>query len=289
VYFGKNGFLFDVDPDFDQEQFQKNMEYINNFIKKVKEVDDGIRVGAVLIPSKGAVHLDLLPEYAPIVDESKMVADIKDALPKDFYIVDLIDSLREKSDENIYYRTDHHWTTKGAYYGYRALSSVLNFNPYTEVEFNIEKVSDDFLGTVYRKANLYTGEPDSIYRYSFININDINYNIIINESMVKDSLYDEKYLEKTDKYSYFLGGDYGVVDIETSIDNGKSLVIIKDSYANSLAPFLSLHYERIILIDTRYFGGSIPQYIKDKNIDDILFVFNTQNFTQFKTMNILNR
>ena len=103
------------------------------------------------------------------------------------------------------------------------------------------------------------------------------------------SLYDESYLEKVDKYSYFLGGDYGIVDIKTNIDNDKTLVIIKDSFANSIIPFLSLHYERIILLDTRYFGGSIPEYIKDLEVDEILFVMNIQNFSQMKSLNVLSR
>jgi hypothetical protein len=287
VYFGKNNFLFDVNNDFDQEQFHKNIKHVNNFIEKINGLNQDIRIGAILIPSKETVHSNLLPKYAPIINEHKIVEDLKKTLPQDFYLVNLIDTLDEKSNEYIYYRTDHHWTTKGAYYGYTALSDVLGYKPYNEDEFYIEKVSEDFLGTIYRKANLYSGKPDSIYKYSVIE--HIKYNININESNEKGSLYDEKYLEKVDKYSYFLGGDYSVVDIETSVNNGKTIVIIKDSFANSILPFLSLHYERIILIDTRYFGDSIPEYIKNKNVDDILFVFNIQNFSQFKSFNLLSR
>lgn len=287
VYFGKEELLFDVDSDFDQDQFAKNMSYINNFISKIHQLNKDIKVGAVLIPSKGIVYSNSLPEYAPIIDEYKITEDIIKSLPEDFYVVDLIKVLKEKSNEYIYYRTDHHWTTKGAYYGYKALSNALGYKPYSENKFKIEKVSEDFLGTIYRKANLYTGKPDSIYKYTFPE--DVQYKITINESMETESLYDESYLNKTDKYSYFLGGDYGVVNIKTSIKNGKSIVIIKDSYANSLLPFLSLHYEKIVLIDTRYFRESIPEYIKNINVDDILFAFNIQNFSQFKTFNLLNR
>lgn len=286
VYFGKDDFLFDVNTEFSKEQFNKNMEHIKEFIQNIKELDENIKLGALLIPSKDSIHSNLLPEYAPTLNEKEIMEEINKQLSGALNIVELMDILNENSKEYIYYKTDHHWTTKGAYYGYLALSDFLGYNPYLEEEFNIQMVSDSFLGTIYRKANLYKGEGDKIFKYS---LDGIEYSITINEIKEEMSLYDESYLEKVDKYSYFLGGDYGIVDIKTNLENDKTLVIIKDSFANSIIPFLSLHYERIILLDTRYFGGSIPEYIVDREVDEILFVMNIQNFSQLKSLNVLSR
>jgi hypothetical protein len=287
VYFGKNGFLFDITTDFDAVQFDKNMGYINHFVDAIGALSQDINMSVVLIPSKEAIYSHLLPLYAPTLDESTLAQNIFQSLPEDVSTLYLASALKEKAHEYLYYKTDHHWTTTGAYYGYLALSSILGFEPYSKDSFHIDEVSSTFLGTVYRKANLYTNSPDSIFKYTFLD--DPSYQVVVNETIETNTLYDEAYLDKTDQYSYFLGGDYGIVGIQTSIKNGKSVAIIKDSYANSFVPFLALHYEKIVLIDTRYFGGSIPDYIKDLEIDDLLLFFNTYNFAQFKTFHVFSR
>lgn len=89
-----------------------------------------------------------------------------------------------------------------------------------------------------------------------------------------------------------LGEDYypnREIEIDTSVKNGQTIVIIKDSFANSFIPFLVNHYEKIIVIDTRYFGANIVNFIEEKEVDEILFLFNIQNFSQEKTLSMLGR
>ncbi len=285
VYFGKNEFLFDVKKDTDYDQLQKNIEYINEFISRLNK-NNNISIGLMLIPSKETIYTEFLPGFAPTVDEKKLIEIIKSQLDENIDVIDLIPILVQEKNEYIYYKTDHHWTTLGAYYGYYALSELLEFHPVSIQEFNKEIVSDNFLGSMYRKVNLYKGSPDKIIKYS---LEDSAVSIVINEAFTKDSMFDESYLDKNDKYSYFLGGDFGLVDINTNVKNGKSILVIKDSFSNSMVPYLLEHYENIYLIDTRYYGLSVNAFIEENNIDNILFAFNVGNISEFKSLSALTR
>ena len=150
----------------------------------------------------------------------------------------------------------------------------------------MENVSRDFLGTSYRKANFYLGEDDDINVY--IPKKEVKYDITINNENKMISLYEKSFLDKTDKYSYFLGGDHSIVEIETGVKNDKKILVIKDSFANSFIPFLVNHYESIILIDPRYYNGSIVDYMGDEKIDEVLFLFNIQTFVQEKKFYVLS-
>lgn len=282
VYFGKEDYLFDVDNPIDKEQKDKNISNINKLLDDLKESQRDIDVYALLVASKSEVLKEKLPNFAPTVDEVKIIDELEGALRENINILSLIDPLKNKSNQDIYYKTDHHWTSRGAYYAYKHFIETKGKKPLSEEDFIIETVSKDFLGTSYRKANYYSGTPDSIQRY--MPKNKLDYDITINQRDKTNSLYDSSFLEKTDKYAYFLGGDQSLIEMETSVKNGKSILIVKDSFANSFIPFLSNHYEQITVIDPRYFNMSIREYIKDKDIDEIVFLFSIQNFINEKTI-----
>ncbi|MGN9166249.1 DHHW family protein [Tissierellaceae bacterium HCP3S3_D8] len=284
VYFGKEDYLFDVDKELDELQFKKNVENINIFLNNINEYNRDIEINALLVPSKSQVLKDKLPLYAPVIDEEALLEKIKVSLKENINILDLFQIYREKSNEYIYYKTDHHWTTKGAFYAYEYYLNSKGEIPLKEEDFIITKVSDEFLGTSYRKANFYLGNPDEIYSYK--PKNEVKYNITINNEKKENSLYDESYLNKTDKYSYFLGGDKSLIQIETSIKNDKTILVIKDSFANSFVPFLLNNYEKIIVIDPRYYRAGIIDYIKGRSIDEVLLLFNIQNFVKEKSFNL---
>ncbi|MDR7869388.1 MAG: DHHW family protein [Tissierellaceae bacterium] len=287
VYFGKNNYLFDVDGELDEEQFRKNMDNINIFLSNLSKYNKDIEINALLIPTKSQVLKDKLPLYAPIIDEKAIVDRVESLLSDNINILDLLNIYKEKNNEYIYYKTDHHWTTKGAYYAYKLYLESMGENPLAIQDFIITKVNDEFLGTSYRKANFYLGSPDQIY--SYIPKKEINYNITINNDIKDNSIYDESYLNKTDKYSYFLGGDKPLIEIETSVKNDKTILIIKDSFANSFVPFLVNNYEEVIIIDPRYYKIDIMDYIRRNDIDEVLMLFNIQNFVQEKSFDNLSR
>lgn len=278
VYFGQDNYLIDKEIGLDKEQFKKNMANINKFLDNITGTKD---VTILLIPSKGEVLKDKLPAYAPILDEEEQVARIRKAIKPKAKVLDLIQPLRLKSHEDIYYRTDHHWTSKGAFYAYEYFLQSKGIEGLKEDDLIISRVSQDFLGTSYRKANLYLGQADSIYKYS--PKEEVEYNLLINGQIETKDLYDNSYLNKVDKYSYFLGGDKALIEISTSTRNGKTIMIFKDSFANSFTPFLINHYEKIILLDTRYYNRSFQELIDEKKPDEILLLYNIGNFVAEKS------
>ncbi len=287
VYFGKEGYLFETSEYLDQKRLNANIAALKEFSIRIKELDERINVTALLVPSKNTVLGDLLPEKAPVFDERGLFNNLFEELESYYSLPNLINLFAERSDEYIYYRTDHHWTTDGAYYAYLKAAETLGFEPLERDEFIILSVNESFLGTVYRKANYYSGTPDSIRIYN--PIEGLDKNILINNTQVTETFYDESFLDKTDKYSFFMGGDFAIAEINSSSITGKTLLLIKDSYANSLVPFLSIHYDEIIMIDPRYFGGSILEYLADKKIDDVLFTYGLWNFVQSPAISVINK
>lgn len=270
VYFGRDDYLFGVEEELNQNKFLKNIKNTNSF---KAEIDFPLDI--MLIPTKFSVLQDKLPFKAPIIDEVGLLREIEENLDKSINLLSPIEEFKS-TEEEIYYKTDHHYTSLGAYYAYRQYMEELGIDPYDLDFFKRETVTDDFLGSLFRKSNYYRGESERIEK--FIPKEDVSLNIIRDEKEELDGLYDEKFLEKNDKYSFFLGGDHSVIDIRTSIEGGETLLLVKDSFANSMIPFLTLHFSRIIVIDERYFNISLEEYIGDKDIDRVLFLYNIRTF-----------
>lgn len=280
VYFGKDDYLFDVENGLSSEQFTLNIKNLNKFANSI--INKDIKIRALLVPTKTEILNDKLPSNAPVTDEKLLVEKIKAAIDKNIVVTDLIDKFKKHSNEDIYYKTDHHWTSKGAFYAYEEYLNFIGASPLKEEDFIIESVSDEFYGTSYRKANFYFGNPDTISKYT--SRNPVDLEISYNNNMTQSNdLYNNEFLDKTDKYSYFLGGDKALMEIKTSVKNDKTLVVLKDSFANSLIPFLVNNYEEIIILDTRYFNNSIGQFINEREVDEILLLYNIQTFVNEKS------
>ncbi|MCR3955812.1 MAG: DHHW family protein [Gudongella sp.] len=285
VYFGKDDFLFEVEPPFNLDIIMGNIGYILEFADSLEERETGFNV--VLIPSKEAVLDGFLPDYAPVPDESLIFDTLKDKSGEAFKVINLLNVLKNEDDEYIYYKTDHHWTSYGAYKAYSFLGSELGFEPLGMNDFKKLQVANDFLGAVYRKANLYTGTPDTMEVYKNIHVEILE--IKIDGAFSGKDIYYGEYLDSIDKYSYFFGGDHGVVDIETTSDSGKELLIVKDSFSNSFVPFLLEHYSRLVMVDPRHLGGDMSELIEEINPDEVLLMLNTENIAYSRILGVLAR
>lgn len=285
VYFGKDGYLFDVKKDIDKEQYGKNINYLNSFVLNLQNIDENIKVTALLPPTKASVLKDKLPLFAPTIDENNLFLSIKKDLSSKIDLLFLQAVLSEK--DKTYYKSDHHWTSYGAYLGYYKYMLSRKELPISLDKFNVVPVTNNFLGTSYRKANLFSYKGESIEKYSLENDNKLN--VLYNNIKATTSLYDESYLEKTDKYAYFMGGDHALVKIDTGVLNNKKLLIIKDSFANSMIPFLSNHFQEIIVVDPRHYNGSIVNLISENHIKEVLVLYNIQSLVSEKTLVKLNK
>lgn len=289
VYFAEDGYLMEKhsEEEMNTPQLEKNLSFLKQFITKQSETLGAEHVKALLAPTAAEILSDKLPAYAPNFDQAEVLNQFEKTLPESTF-VNLIPAFTEHRNEELYYRTDHHWTTHGAYLAYEQWAKAAGLEPWKEDEFRIEQVTDEFYGTTYSKANYSKIEPDRISLY--YPKKEMSYHLDINDGKKElDSLYDMSFLEKKDKYSVFLGSNNPKIKITSSVKNGKKLLLIKDSYAHSMVPFLANHFEEIHMLDFRYFHQGAEAYLQENEITDILVLYNMITFAEETNLTKLMR
>lgn len=280
VWLGKDGHYFQAftNDSFSASRTQAIFALINQFAGKLEN-----RVTIMPIPTPGAVLSDKLPKGAPIYDDDAVWQALKEATPNCAFL-DLQDRFVKHRDNHLlYYRTDHHWTAEGAYLAYTVWCENQGLPVRTPEELGITKVSDSFLGTIYSKTLDSAAKPEEIR--AAMKLPKVT--VTFDGKTVSDSVYAEEFLSKKDQYAYFFGGNYGKVEITTEATGGKTLVVIKDSFANSFVPYLLHDYERIIMLDLRYFNGVILQEIPADA--EVLFLYEMTNLLTDTGINKLAR
>lgn len=278
IFFGKDGYLLE-DYKKPDEQLIENIKIINTFASRLSNVSTHL----LLVPNSVKIYEDKLPLFASPYDQLKTIKKVKEGLNSDIGFVDVYDALIDKKNEYIYFKTDHHWTMRGAYYAYEQLAKLIGTKPYDIKDFTSEIVSNDFYGTFYSKANNRHISPDpiEIFRPDF----DITYEIYYaDEDRYNDTLYELKHLDKKDKYAVFLDGNHSLMTIKTNVKNNKKIVIFKDSYSHCFIPFLTNHYEEIHVIDLRYYKLNAYEYIEEHDINEALFLYSVSNFSEDKNI-----
>lgn len=275
VYFCSDDYLVEThkNSEIDKEQATANAERLAEFLNEYKETLGEDRVKAMLVPTAGEILSEKLPPFAGTFDQAEYFKEFENVA--DTSAINLLDTLYSKKNEYLYYRTDHHWTALGAYYAYEQWAKEMGFNPWKLEEFRTEVVSDDFLGTLYSKVNVVT-KPDEITLY--YPKEATAYSLEYDLQTKSDTLYVKSHLETKDKYAVYLDGNHGIVKMGTENKNGRKLLLIKDSYAHCFAPFAINHYEETVMIDFRYYRGSVSELIETEGITDILVLYNIPNF-----------
>ena len=248
------------------------MGYVNQLAENVI-----VPVYFSLIPDKSYVWADRLPDNAPLVDDGSTL-DRAQALCSEWVTwIDLKDVL---AGDDVFYRTDHHWSTMGAWQGYQALMTAMT-GSCTQLEGEPTLVSDSFYGTTWSSAGASWISPDEMY--TWVPEGGLTGNTTVTRypegTPVDGSLYDTSKLELKDKYSMFLGGNQPLCVIKNPDAQNGRLLVIRDSYADSLAPFLSLDYQEVHLFDPRYNNIPISQYVEENNIDAVLVLYSASNFS----------
>lgn len=242
IYVGKDGYLFsESEPTADWDKLERQM--ISRFGAE--------RVSRIHVPPAGAVLTEKLP--AGIVFPAR-----EDTV---------YEALREHREEYIYFCTDHHWTMLGAYYAYEAWMRERGYEPVPLKDMNRSVIKEDFLGTHYGRLH-YAKQED---RIEFLDPGTRCTAIYDLGSSEVTGLYQERFLKTEDAYRYFLDGNHGVVQIETG-QTGGHLAVLKDSFANCLIPFLTRHYEKITVIDPRYFRTDILEWLDGQEATEILIL-----------------
>ncbi|MFZ7103443.1 MAG: DHHW family protein [Peptococcaceae bacterium] len=250
---------------------------LNQNIQSIRKLQEtlAIPVYVALIPDAACILKDELPSGAPGLNQEELIQKVYGEIGEN--CLDIASSLLFHKDEDIFYRTDHHWTSLGAYYGYEELIRALGMQPVALSSYKKTELSDDFYGTLYAKAPAFWIYPDTIESYA----GDLGTTLSVFDGtgFKEGSLYVPENLAKKDQYAVFLGGNQPLIVLETVFENEPNLLVLRDSYFDSLTPFLQTHFSSVHLIDVRYYQKTIEDYIRDHDIDIVLCAYSVDQFS----------
>ena len=275
VVVGKN-VLFDI-PDIQgsEEKVQKSIKHMNTFAEKYPDK----AVSAILVPSSSALFPDNLPFAAPDYKEKDFIDSVYSSLSG----IDTVNAftLSEMPLEQAFYKTDHHWTSRGAAKIYEVWQNK-------NCGFEFSTVSEDFSGTLSSRSGNVFVSPDKIEKVlsgdGFVKCDVFNGDTVSSY----ESMYFDSFLGVKDKYSYFLGENQPLITLETQNDTGRVLLIFKDSFAHSFAQCCAEDFDKVILVDLRYLKGNLSTHVDMNEITDVLFLYSTESFAQ-SNMLFINR
>lgn len=280
---GSDGWLFPAPlPETDRQTLQDNMQAITAFAQT-----QTVPVYLMAVPTSGAVVEDELPDLHLPYPDVDMIEQARSIAGDAVHWIDLAGDFRRADDpRTLYYRTDHHWTTAGAYRAYQLLMQEKGEEAVAQDAFWVEQVPG-FYGTSYSKSGLWRTPPDEIALWTDLDRKTTTqvYDGNRQQPVVQQGMLFREYLNQADKYPVFLSGNHARVHIETDADTDKRLLVVKDSYAHALAPFLAEEYRTIDLIDLRYFKQqTISAWLKDHPADEILFVYGLSSLAEDKNL-----
>lgn len=271
VHLCENGTLIEGFKRPENSVLDSNMSALNTLVGNTDA-----KVYFALIPDKSDLYSSLLPKNVPN-DSEKEVIDYCYG-QSNATNVDMYSALSAHKDEYIFYRTDHHWTSLGAYYGLSALAESMGLPcPALDSYTDRHVVSEKFYGTTWSSSGFSWVDPDTME--IFVNAPEsLKVTSYPQGSPVEGKLYDFSFLEKKDKYSMFMGGNCPMHVIETGNEDKPSLLILRDSYTDSLIPFLLDDFSEIHVLDLRYYRASLKAYIEQNDFDNVLVCYSVSNF-----------
>lgn len=234
-----------------------------------------------VIPTVFEIEKEKLPLYAYDTSVKDVIDYAHSAVfGKNIMVCGVGKHLEEHKDEYIFYRTDHHETALGSYYIYEKLAEVLGYERSFITDFNRDVLSDSFYGSSWAKASVRGIEPDVIERFTHWS-NPQVHAVYPLEDRERDSLYALELLKSSEPYAVYLGGNHPLIEIKSNAGTGRRLAIIGDSYARSVIPFLTVHFDEIDMFDLREYTGSVEGYMDENGITDLLVLYSTETLTTY--------
>ena len=280
VYIGTNGQLLEQIEVADENHLAANIKAIKSF----SESQSKIPVRMMLVPDAANVLNHSLPALAKPEDQTQMFSMVRKDLGDSVEWIDVSTELNKHKTEKIYYKTDHHWTTLGAFYAFQAAAPSLGIDGDLSGKYVSYTVSDSFNGMLASKSGVNFGEKEQIDIYVPTEEDTDLIVDYVDEGKRSTSLYDSSKLKEKDQYTVFLGGNSSLLDIRTVSTSTKRLHLVKDSFANSFIPFLTPYYREIVVVDPRYYSGTINDLMDSYRISEVLFLYSGNTF--FKDNNI---
>lgn len=296
AYVGADGYDFEkITPeDVDEKLVARNIKAVTEYFDMASETIDKDHLSFLLVPTSGFVMSGKLPRYARLFNQSSYIGQVEEAL-SDYRFIDVRKELLAHNREYIYYKTDHHWTMDGAYLAYKKWCESTG-NLYEDKDI-LEKnvLCSDFKGSLYSKILDADSASDSIWTYSPKGHAPYGAHckVTIDNKTTMEGCFDSSKLKEKDKYAYFFGGNYGEVHISSGpdpeSDKKKNLLVIKDSFANTFVPLITMDYDNIYMVDLRYYNGDMKAYLDEKQISDVLVLYNISNFISDRNLHKLTK
>ena len=274
VFIGKDGQLLEDIALPDDGQYSENIKAVKNFAQTYSDIP----VTVMLVPDAASILSGSLPSFASVEDQRQMFSMVERGLGDSVNWVDVYSILNSRKTEKLYYKTDHHWTTQGAFYVFRETAAGFGIEGDVSDDYVSYTVTDSFNGVLAAKSGVGLSEKESIEIYAPASGDDdvvVNY---VDEARKTSSLYDSSKLETRDKYAVFFGGNTSVMDIKTVSPSSKRLLVVKDSFANCFIPFLTPYYREIVVVDPRYYSGTMKDIMDTYRITDALIMYSGNTF-----------
>ena len=265
VYVAEDGYLIDIFSDYDPVQLERNLRAVQTLCKTAE-----IPVSLMLVPTAQEILADKLPRYAPAVNQ-KQIEEL--ARFMEIPVVPTADALLAHREEPIYYRTDPHYTSLGAWHCYQAWRAFRGLEPSDPNGWTKEVLSEDFLGTSWSKTGLPGVRPDTITGWYIHPHRTVCYN----GTETADEIFARDYLDSPEPYGVFLNSNQALTVIEGSAPAGR-LLLIKDSFGNTFAQFPVEDYAQVHMIDLRFFREDLLTYLREQEITEVLVLYGTRNF-----------
>ena len=271
VYIGKKHFLFEKPSAYNEDRIKKTTDTMNGISAQNGE----IRSYVAIVPNSSEILSDYMPSNAPSQNQLEQVGKVYSSL-NGYTCIDLFTPLKNAEDPAaLYYKTDHHWTSEAVDIAYRKIATDmgLDANAYQYKEL---AVTNSFQGTLASSSGIFSAKdtisiptcPENImYRVTYVE-----------EGRTCNTVFDQTKLLEKSKYDVFFGGNFSQIMIETNSESDRVLMVVKDSYANSLIPLLIPHFKTIIVIDPRYYTGNVQEIIEREEVTDILWLYNVNTF-----------
>lgn len=272
ILYGADRYLFDKFVSVDDALFEQNLRALKTMRER-----HGDRLVPMFIPNSFEVLGDKLPPNIDLVPEAPYLERLNTVDGAIDNPVQIGEYLRGAGSSYLYYRNDHHWTTEASYLGYLALTDALGLTPVNFDNFRSVTVPG-FLGTAYFKTKYLLASPDTFMYYDIPGI-EISF-----DGEIHEGVYNTQFLSQADKYAGFLYGNRGVAVVHnTELHDGSEILVVKDSYANGLVPFLTQHYENIHVVDPRYYNQQLSKYIAEHDFQKIIVIYNFKTFMETAT------
>lgn len=278
IYFGADGYLIEKHTgSFDTQMSERNIEALAEFARRHGEQLGTGHITVMIVPNAVDILKDKLPPLADSGCGTAYLEQIAEGLPEEVWF-DAATVLQKHTDEELYYRTDHHWKTLAAFYVYQAWAEKQGYSTPELTDYEIQTVTDQFEGTVQSKLGIQTA-GDTIEL--FVPRDGTAYTVYKQSTgETEKSLYDYAALDTKDKYAVYFGGNEPFLQISTKAENGRKILVIKDSYANCFIPFMLSEFQEIDVVDLRYTNRSLSQMIEEGKYTDLLILYKASGFAE---------